>query len=324
MSEAAQPPAPSPSAQAAPTISGHEDKYDGFICDADSVASTPAEFSAQLDASLAAWRQHGYRGIWLKIPASRAHVIGHAVDRGFEFHHAEKDYVMLTQWLSDSENKLPPNASHQVGVGAFVLNERREVLVVQERSGPLRGQGVWKMPTGLVQQGEDISEAAEREVLEETGVRARFDSVLAMRQAHGFAFGKSDFFFVVALKLEPGPQELCMQEDELVGVQWMTLDEYVAIPFTATRPLFQKIHSTCLAYANGTYRGLHGRKLETGFSARQDLLLFGEAADRKGADLQSGKDAWIGLDTAVEGSTQAAAASDAAAAAAEAAGKGRE
>ncbi len=40
---------------------------------------------------------------------------------------------MLTRWLPACENKLPPNASHQVGVGAFVLNERREVLVVQVR-----------------------------------------------------------------------------------------------------------------------------------------------------------------------------------------------
>ena len=30
--------------------------------------------------------------------------------------------------------------STQVGVGAFVVNERREVLVVQEKNGPLRGQ----------------------------------------------------------------------------------------------------------------------------------------------------------------------------------------
>ena len=43
-------------------------------------------------------------------------------------------------------------------------------------------------------------------MLEETGVRATFDGVLAMRQAHGFAFGKSDLFCVVALKLQPGPQ----------------------------------------------------------------------------------------------------------------------
>lgn len=56
------------------------------------------------------------------------------------------------------------------------------------------------MVTGLVEVGEDITAAAEREVLEETGVRARFDAVLAFRQAHGFAFGKSDFFFVIALR----------------------------------------------------------------------------------------------------------------------------
>ena len=132
----------------------------------------------------------------------------------------------------------------QVGVGCFVLNERQEVLLVQEKSGPLRGMGVWKMVTGLVDAGEDIVEAAAREVipppdrvsacrssrpslclmrapalgmmlqqsaggqqchptpqvLEETGVRATPSAVLALRQAHGFAFGKSDFFFVVALK----------------------------------------------------------------------------------------------------------------------------
>lgn len=41
---------------------------------------------------------------------------------------------MLTRWLPPTENKLPPNASHQVGVGAFVMNERREVLVVQVSS----------------------------------------------------------------------------------------------------------------------------------------------------------------------------------------------
>ena len=182
------------------------------------------------------------------------------------------------------------------------------------------------LPTCVrLQQGEDISEAAEREVLEETGVRATFDGVLAMRQAHGFAFGKSDLFCVVALKLQPGPQvglggieegagplacrfcvsphclthlpcpspsslsplspppprlplrdpptalphpshwhapplwlpplqELRMQEDELVGVQWMPLEEYLAVPFTASRPLYRQIHAVCVAYANGTYR----------------------------------------------------------------------
>jgi len=45
-----------------------------------------------------------------------------------------------------------------------------------------------------------------------------------------------------------------MQEDELVGLQWMPLEEYLAIPFQANRPLFQKIHAACVAYADGAYR----------------------------------------------------------------------
>jgi hypothetical protein len=43
-------------------------------------------------------------------------------------------------------------------------------------------------------------------VLEETGVRARFHGVLAIRQGHNFAFGKSDLFFCCALRAEPGQE----------------------------------------------------------------------------------------------------------------------
>ena len=41
-----------------------------------------------------------------------------------------------------------------------MLNERQEVLVVQEANGPLRGKGVWKLVTGLVDAGEDIVQAS--------------------------------------------------------------------------------------------------------------------------------------------------------------------
>jgi len=43
--------------------------------------------------------------------------------------------------------------------------------VVQEKYGSLCGSGIWKIPTGVVDEGEEIFAAAIREVKEETGVR---------------------------------------------------------------------------------------------------------------------------------------------------------
>jgi 8-oxo-dGTP pyrophosphatase MutT (NUDIX family) len=50
-----------------------------------------------------------------------------------------------------------------------VVNEKGELLVVQEAIGPLKGKDIWKIPTGLVDAGEDLHIAAARECFEETG-----------------------------------------------------------------------------------------------------------------------------------------------------------
>lgn len=180
-----------------------KDKYKGVIIDSTALPVDVEEFIYKLKYSLDHWKSIGRRGVWLKIPLQKSHFIASAVEIGFVFHHAEKEYLMLNYWLSAEENRMPPNASHQVGVGSVVLCEqdgKKKLLLVQERSGPLRGSGIWKLPTGLVEQGEDIATAAEREVLEETGVAARFVGVLCFRHAHDALFGKSDLFFLCLLQ----------------------------------------------------------------------------------------------------------------------------
>ncbi len=52
------------------------------------------------------------------------------------------------------------------------------------------------MPTGLVLIGEDITEAGEREVMEEAGLEATFEAVLVTQGS----LWQSDMFFAVALK----------------------------------------------------------------------------------------------------------------------------
>ena len=291
----------------------------------------PAAFGRRLRSSLEHWRAAGRRGVWLKLPLPQASpLFAIAVEEGFEPHHAEKEYVMMTQWLpgpppsssssppppspaataaaaaaaaaeesrkgqNNRFSKLPSYASHQVGVGAFVLNSRNEVLVVQEASGPLRGKGVWKMPTGLADAGEDVPRAAAREVLEETGLRAEPTAVLAVRQAHGFAFGRSDLFFVVALRPEGDgggeaaqqqqaaaldSSRLVPQEEEVCAARWMPLEEYCSMPWLQSRPLWSQVAKACEAHARGEYEGMPLRWLDNGHNGRSDLLMLGWSEEK--------------------------------------------
>ena len=61
-------------------------------------------------------------------------------------------------------------AAPRVAVGA-VVTRGREVLLVRRRDPPNAGE--WAVPGGSVRLGESLQAAAEREVLEETGVRVR-------------------------------------------------------------------------------------------------------------------------------------------------------
>ena len=106
-----------------PVLAHQVDKYDGIIISDVDLPETRIEFSSHLNHSLQLWRENGVKGVWLKIPSKKVEYAATAIDLGFSMHHAEKDYLMLTQWLSKDENKLPPNASHQIGVGCIVVND---------------------------------------------------------------------------------------------------------------------------------------------------------------------------------------------------------
>jgi ADP-ribose pyrophosphatase len=63
----------------------------------------------------------------------------------------------------------------RVGVGAVVFREGRVLLALRAKS-PAKDQ--WAIPGGRLELGETLEEAAERELLEETGVRARAGEVV--------------------------------------------------------------------------------------------------------------------------------------------------
>jgi ADP-ribose pyrophosphatase YjhB (NUDIX family) len=266
-----------------PDVSEHilahaEDKYDGVIISSKNLPDQEDVFTFKLRRSLEHWSECNKRGVWLKLPLSKARFVPIAADMGFIYHHAEKDYVMMTHWLSEGENRLPANASHQVGVGSLVLNDEKKILLVQEKSGPLRGTGVWKIPTGLVEAGENLAVAAQREVEEETGIQTEFLKLLCFRHAHNILFGKSDLFFVCLLRAKTF--DIVHQEEEIVASDWHHPETLFSQPFFQQSPLHvvlnQILHNEIQLFGsdNVVDTGLTAVELPIGFRPGLQTLYF--------------------------------------------------
>ena len=208
------------------TLAYTTNQFGGVVTDPHALPTDTQEFESALRDSIEAWIAEGYRLVWLELPLSRAAFVPIAADAGFEYHHAQEEYVMMTLQLVFGAY-IPPYATHYIGAGAVVINERDEILVVSERyrMGTSRGPG-YKLPGGALHPGEHIAHAAVREVLEETGVHARFESLACFRHWHGYRYDKSDIYFVC--RLSALSTEITMQEEEIAECLWMPVEHFLS------------------------------------------------------------------------------------------------
>ncbi|MED6175266.1 hypothetical protein PIB30_076855 [Stylosanthes scabra] len=219
-----------------------EDQHGGVVVNIDETMDTWV-FASMLDCSLTRWKELGKKGVWIKLPIEHSNLVAVAVKAGFTYHHAEPDYVMLVNWISNAPNTIPPNASHRVGIGAFVMNTNGE--------------------------GEDICTAAIREVKEETGIDTEFVEVLAFRQSHQTFFQKSDLFF--ACLLQPYSFNIQRQASEIAAAQWMPIKDYVAQPFVRENELFDLLTKIWLSKVDKNYTGFSTTLAKTSKSKKSYL-----------------------------------------------------
>lgn len=265
-------PASSPHSCELRVLDAYGDEYDGVVVDPDKLPAEANLFASMLRLSLRQWKIEGKKGIWLKLPSELSEFVPIAVKEGFQYHHAERGYVMLTYWIPDGPCMLPANASHQVGVGGFVVNDKNEVLVVQEKYCPPTCHGLWKLPTGFILESEEIFAGAVREVKEETGIDTEFMEVIAFRHVHNVAFQKSDLFFICMLK--PLSTRIVVDDFEIEAAKWMPLEEFVEQPLIQGDSMFKKIIDICVARLGQRYCGLSTHQVISKFDGKQSSLYY--------------------------------------------------
>ena len=131
--------------------------------------------------------------------------------------------------LSQHRNDYPDYP--RVAVGAVVFKDDRVLLV---RRGQAPAEDLWAIPGGSVEIGETLQEAAEREILEETGIQIR-----ALKPIYTFdvierdAAGKVRFHYVIVdlaadyVLGEPSPG------DDALEARWVSAREINSLEVSA-------------------------------------------------------------------------------------------
>ena len=112
---------------------------------------------------------------------------------------------------------------------AVLIEQDGRVLLVRRAYEPFRG--LWTLPAGFVNGGEDPAEAAARECLEETGLSVKITRVLDVIAGREHERG-ADFIIVYFAEVVSG--ELS-PSDDADAAEWFVRDKLPPLAFKATQ-----------------------------------------------------------------------------------------
>lgn len=128
---------------------------------------------------------------------------------------------------------MPPQVG--VGVAAFIFDFTDDTVLLVKRDGS-HGEGTWAPPGGWVEKGESLLEAAEREVLEEVGLRVEAIQEFGYTEDH-FSEDVHDICFTVVCKWQ-GDIARIMEPEKIVELKWAKVNDLLYLDPPYPQPLF--------------------------------------------------------------------------------------
>ena len=116
---------------------------------------------------------------------------------------------------------------------AVLVEEGSRVLLVRRINEPFRG--LWTLPAGFINGGEDPAEAAARECLEETGLTVRVTRVHDVISGREHERG-ADFVIVYIAEVISGEMR---PADDADAVEWFERSNLPQLAFKATRKVLE-------------------------------------------------------------------------------------
>jgi ADP-ribose pyrophosphatase len=110
---------------------------------------------------------------------------------------------------------------HRGSAVMLAVDDKGRVLLVRQYRLPAR-RYLWELPAGRLDEGETPLEAARRELLEETGYRARrWKKLASFYPSPGYVSEKMTLFLAAGLVAGPAAP----MEDERIQIRWFTRKE---------------------------------------------------------------------------------------------------